>query len=622
MTKKRVLLISFLFSFLLGCLWFFQQNCNYNAQGFCWSYWDSISEIGRTIFIFFPIFIFSCITYRMNDEVFRSWSRFTLVFVTVFLLALVISSDNNGSSGWLISTPSTREIVFLLGLGTYVSISLFQVVTKPFFLRSKKIEEQVAKDSTVKKEELLTRKQTFFFSFFVILTCFPIIYLVYETSLLVSGSESAGVRITELHLSWGFIQSYFGEYLVRVTISLLSVFFFGFFYFGGATFFIPLILDAVISVLVTTIIFKRWSPIKAKKFLKGFLWVLVGMYILLIVGYATAVLTKNHSHTTKENDFNKKYTFTTLNLPTRFVYFDWIAKDGFYINMNLTVSNFDGSGKQVLSQIIRSPKDWETPQFPSPRGTYYLLINNDYASPGGHVQGTNGSNVFDIPDTFYGYRNGVVQWSEDERYLAVYSEKISYPQTAGHLKVYDIKLKKTVGLLEGVPNSAFVWGENNTLYHTCGEHICRSTFSDKSSSTEQLAGTINCSPLVLLEGKLYCSIADYELERITSDKLENPDTSFAGTDGLGSRGHIISQDISGKSSSTTISVITKVPLYFTQRLSVLDKEHLLVYSEAGIFKIAAIDIRSGRLMDLGGVQNVFTPLIEHTNITDMPVVYK
>ena len=109
-TKKSVLIFSAASLALLIALGLFQGSCDYDARGLCWQYWSEIGDFGQNIFIMVPLFVFSLITLRMREEVFRTWIHFAIWFVPLSVVLIIMSPDRGG--GMLF--PTTRAILSIL----------------------------------------------------------------------------------------------------------------------------------------------------------------------------------------------------------------------------------------------------------------------------------------------------------------------------------------------------------------------------------------------------------------------------------------------------------------------------------------------------------------------------
>jgi hypothetical protein len=92
--------------------------------------YDSVSEAFQ---IFIPVFLFSLITYKMNDEVFESWIKFAKWWVLGTLILVIIAPAHDPSL-----LPVTKEIISLLSAGAFTLISLILVISKFFAERNKK----------------------------------------------------------------------------------------------------------------------------------------------------------------------------------------------------------------------------------------------------------------------------------------------------------------------------------------------------------------------------------------------------------------------------------------------------------------------------------------------------
>ena len=85
--------------------------------------------------IFVPFFFFSLVTYKMRDEIFRSWSVFTVWWVPLTILSSIISigmiSDRSGSLGSLMSGWYASIFICVLNI-LFILISLAIILWKYF----------------------------------------------------------------------------------------------------------------------------------------------------------------------------------------------------------------------------------------------------------------------------------------------------------------------------------------------------------------------------------------------------------------------------------------------------------------------------------------------------------
>jgi len=94
-------------------------NNNYGTTHYC----VNIFWIIAPIFFAFP---FSLITYFLREEIFRSWIRFTYIWVPVsmFLVLIIPGGAGNGAFPSLID----KESVSILMSGLYFIISLIMII--------------------------------------------------------------------------------------------------------------------------------------------------------------------------------------------------------------------------------------------------------------------------------------------------------------------------------------------------------------------------------------------------------------------------------------------------------------------------------------------------------------
>jgi len=105
----------------------------------CSNFFLSIVFLGNYLLLFFPIFLFSIITYFLKDEIFKSWSKFTYVWLPLSIILTSITPDSRG--GFFVSLwDPEMTAIFMTGLYALISLIIIIVgVIKNYF--SKKIVE-------------------------------------------------------------------------------------------------------------------------------------------------------------------------------------------------------------------------------------------------------------------------------------------------------------------------------------------------------------------------------------------------------------------------------------------------------------------------------------------------
>jgi hypothetical protein len=86
------------------------------------------------LFIFVPAFLFSLVTYFMQEEVFRKWARFSLWFIPIYVIATILATSLEHGGMYDIYSSLGGLLVYIL-LGVYVIISLVVIIAKYIALR-------------------------------------------------------------------------------------------------------------------------------------------------------------------------------------------------------------------------------------------------------------------------------------------------------------------------------------------------------------------------------------------------------------------------------------------------------------------------------------------------------
>lgn len=92
--------------------------------------------LANSILVFYPFLPFaalSLLTYKMRNEIFRSWINFAKWWVPITMLLILIIPGDSG--GWGISFPPLDGVFALYSSGFFLLISLILIAYKFFTLR-------------------------------------------------------------------------------------------------------------------------------------------------------------------------------------------------------------------------------------------------------------------------------------------------------------------------------------------------------------------------------------------------------------------------------------------------------------------------------------------------------
>jgi hypothetical protein len=127
MTKKSILLLSaggLIAAYLTD--FFYKNNILVSRNVF--------NLILPTLFLFsLPLLIFSLITYKMREEVFRSWLHFAYWWIPLSIVLTLLTPDGSGS--WGIPTIDS-EFVAIVFASLFTLISLLIIVWRYFRTRN------------------------------------------------------------------------------------------------------------------------------------------------------------------------------------------------------------------------------------------------------------------------------------------------------------------------------------------------------------------------------------------------------------------------------------------------------------------------------------------------------
>jgi len=115
-----VLFLLFLFATQIGLCRFINVSCTY--------FFDPLAEI---VFIFFPLFLFSVITYRMKEVVINRWLKFVYIWVPLTVILVFLAPEYDSSL-----LPLEKGTVALTMSGLFVFISLLIILVS--YLRKTK----------------------------------------------------------------------------------------------------------------------------------------------------------------------------------------------------------------------------------------------------------------------------------------------------------------------------------------------------------------------------------------------------------------------------------------------------------------------------------------------------
>ena len=135
-TKLKVLLISFVlvgFYFLIAGTKMLTFWCGVGHLD-CQDNLDSFSDY---LVLFFPILLFSIITYFLKEGVFKAWLKFAYWYFPIYILVILFLSDR-GSGGYLMGPVFNSEFFALTLSGLFVIISLILVIGKAVFSKGSK----------------------------------------------------------------------------------------------------------------------------------------------------------------------------------------------------------------------------------------------------------------------------------------------------------------------------------------------------------------------------------------------------------------------------------------------------------------------------------------------------
>ena len=103
------------------------STCDYEMSLRCFS-----TLVCLMFGIFIPIFISSLIVYRMKEETFLSWKKFTIIYVFIYLFLIIVNP-------WMHADYSIFEknTIFMAIVPLYFLLSFILIIYKSIKLRGK-----------------------------------------------------------------------------------------------------------------------------------------------------------------------------------------------------------------------------------------------------------------------------------------------------------------------------------------------------------------------------------------------------------------------------------------------------------------------------------------------------
>ena len=132
MTKKISLFISLVavIFFVIAIFSVDIKLCPSYSYSYCSQFFNIFAE---TIFISIPLLFFSLITYKMREEVFRSWIKFTYVWIPL-TLTFVFLAPEYGNSFFPVNE---KGFVSFSMSALFLIISLIIIISKSLSPRTK-----------------------------------------------------------------------------------------------------------------------------------------------------------------------------------------------------------------------------------------------------------------------------------------------------------------------------------------------------------------------------------------------------------------------------------------------------------------------------------------------------
>lgn len=583
---------------------------------------DFFSGLFNSFIIFLPVLGFSVFTRFLNDEVFRYWSRFTLVAVVTFFLLVLLSSDHDGGTGWW-PAPSTRETALYLGLVLYSIVSLYFFIIKSLLASWGKVSDDTQSISGV------SRKRMFLAVFVFTEFLFLFLYIVFAASMLLSGNSWGGLTLTSEPTFLGFVQLFFGSYILSLLGEIFAILMLGIFMGGEGVFIllfflVPVLAGVVISAFITKIVFKFGEPRKALNFFKIISYALAGVYVLVALTHFVVVPRIESWRRGTADEFKKAYGVDNFLPHSKYIYFNYSSNGTFLDqNVSIVVADLNGTVEKTLFTVSENAAariGQHYFKFPSPQGKYYIVNSkpNDSNISENIVKSLDGQYAFVVPFPFNLNLPGAALWSKDDRFLAIFSDMLATPLGPGVLTILDVQSKKTIASIGGSVSDGFKWGDDGYLYYSCENQVCRINPDSSTLISEKIENVVNCLPFVILGSNLYCAVKNSELLRFFGIETDPVDLSFMGVSEAKDPFYLISQKLNSSYSQKEAVLVSKIPVV-PQKLFVIDDNHLLSFgSTENSLEVAIVtEISSGKVKYL----SVSDPIFQRIMYGYIPTIF-
>ncbi len=138
-TKKRILIGSFMGFALLVLIRQIQVRFNFFGGSECGIYVDNSPIIACALTLIFyilafsiPVFVFGLILYKMKEDVFLLWRKFTFIYLVSYLFIMMFAPWKKAD---FISFD--KGFIFIILISLYFIISLLIIIIKSFILHKK-----------------------------------------------------------------------------------------------------------------------------------------------------------------------------------------------------------------------------------------------------------------------------------------------------------------------------------------------------------------------------------------------------------------------------------------------------------------------------------------------------
>ena len=135
LTKKSILISGLLGTIVIAIVVFLAMSDFCYNNGACMNFFRTVHPWDFVDYILFtpPLFLLSLITYKMREEVFAAWMKFTQWWIPLTFIAVLLTPRDSG--GFI--SVAYKEVLSFFCAVLFLIISLILITYKSYKLRGK-----------------------------------------------------------------------------------------------------------------------------------------------------------------------------------------------------------------------------------------------------------------------------------------------------------------------------------------------------------------------------------------------------------------------------------------------------------------------------------------------------